>query len=54
MEIYREIVAMLEAIYNEQDPVPATRQISDYTDKKSIILDGMESTRLNWTVINFQ
>ncbi|XP_048522615.1 nuclear pore complex protein Nup154 [Dendroctonus ponderosae] len=50
MEIYREIVGMLEAIYNEQDPVPIAKQVSDYADKKSIILDGMESTRLNWTI----
>ncbi|XP_066259213.1 nuclear pore complex protein Nup155 [Euwallacea similis] len=50
MEIYREIIAMLETIYNEQEPVAPARREPDFNDEKSMILDGFESTKLNSTI----
>lgn len=41
---------MLETIYNEQEPVAPVRFEPDYSDNRSILLDGMENTKLNSTV----
>lgn len=50
MDIYREVVAMLETLYNEQETVPVRRTEIDFSDEQSILLNGYDSTRLNSTV----
>ncbi|KAF7285413.1 nuclear pore complex protein Nup154 [Rhynchophorus ferrugineus] len=50
MEIYNEVVSMLDTIYNEQEPIPAPVHEPDYTNSKSIILDGVETTKLGTTL----
>lgn len=45
MEIYRETVAMLETIYNEQEPLPT--YVPDYADNQSVLLDRMDGTQLS-------
>lgn len=50
MDIYREVVAMLDTLYNEQETVPVRRTEIDFSDEQSILLNGYDSTRLNSTV----
>lgn len=50
MDIYREVVAMLDTLYNEQETIPVRRTEIDFNDEQSILLNGYESTRLNSTV----
>ncbi|XP_060525435.1 nuclear pore complex protein Nup155 isoform X2 [Cylas formicarius] len=47
MEIYREVINMLEVLYNEQSDQPSAASFSlDYTDQKSILLNDTEPSRL--------
>ncbi|XP_030758957.1 nuclear pore complex protein Nup154 [Sitophilus oryzae] len=50
MEIYREIVVMLETLYNEQEPIVKQNFEPDYSNSKSVLLEGMGETKLDTTL----
>ncbi|KAL1505828.1 hypothetical protein ABEB36_005300 [Hypothenemus hampei] len=47
MAIYKEVTNMVESIYNEQEPVSQPLVEPDYTDPRTILLEGHETTKLN-------
>ncbi|XP_050292883.1 nuclear pore complex protein Nup155 [Anthonomus grandis grandis] len=51
MEIYKEIIAMLDTIYNEEEPaVPTQQQEFDFSVDKQILLSDIEPSKLSSTM----
>lgn len=56
MEIYKHVLNMLDALYmdqNQNQTVPNTSYLNSYNTNQSILLDGMDNTKLGSTVCSF-